>query len=218
MLPDSKTRHYAVRQRRLSVGQAKAWAEDWGAFGLDASVSIDWSTLFPSVAPVVMEIGFGTGDHLHYQATAHPDKNFLGVELYRPGIGALLATVRATGLSNVRIFGEDVHGVLAQAIPAAFLETVHILFPDPWPKRRHHRRRLLQPDFIAQLVEKLQLGGYLHIATDWQPYAAYIADILSQAKGLQSVPAPLPARPETKFERRGKALGHPIAEFWYQRS
>jgi len=217
MQPISGIQHYPVRQRRFTEGRVEAWAQDWALFGLDSTQTLDWTKIFTRAGPIVMEIGFGNGEHLCHQATNMPEKNFLGVELYRPGVGALMSALQRESLTNVRIFAEDVQSVIAQAIPDGLLSTVHILFPDPWPKRRHHRRRIIQPAFIAQLVQKLQPGGQLHFATDWAPYAEYIVQVLSNEPSLSLISTLPTARVETKFERRGKALGHAIVEQWYVR-
>lgn len=141
---------------------------------------------FGRIAPLVLEIGFGSGQSLLALAKAHPEINFIGVETYKPGIGALLLAMQEHGVTNIRIYDADAVDVVAQCIPDDSLQTVQLFFPDPWPKRRHQVRRIIQPDFVGQLVKKLQRGGSLHLATDWEDYAVHMLQVLSAARALNN--------------------------------
>jgi tRNA (guanine-N7-)-methyltransferase len=170
-----------------------------------------------------MELGFGNGETLVQLAATEPHCNFLGVEVYRPGVGRLLRRVRELGLLNVRVFCEDAVDVLAHRIARESLTKLLIFFPDPWPKKRHHKRRLIQPGFARLASERLMVGGTLHIATDWEDYAIHILDVLSHAAGLRNMAgegcfAKRPSyRPLTKFENRGRALGHQVWDLLFER-
>lgn len=197
---------------------------------------LDLPALFGRTAPTILEIGFGMGDTTAAIAAAHPEQDYLGIEVHTPGVGALLKLVEARGLRNIRIIEHDVQDVIDCQLPDDYLTGVHVFFPDPWPKVRHHKRRLIQKHFVTALVRKLRPGGYLHLATDWPDYAeqmvsvvdqtpvltrqadAVISPSLSRAKG--SAEASLDGataralRPATKFEQRGLRLGHPICDIY----
>jgi tRNA (guanine-N7-)-methyltransferase len=192
----------------MTPGQKRALDEAWPQFGLNTSDGlINMKALFP-VGPVVLEIGFGMGDSLLQMASEQPDVNFIGVEVHRPGVGHLLNRVLDAGLKNIRVFAEDSIDVLRDAIPDNGLDKIQIFFPDPWHKKKHHKRRLINDDFAQLLGQKLKPQGILHIATDWQNYAESIAET------FHSWPkAPVPARVETKYERRGKRLDHDVFDF-----
>jgi len=206
---ERRIRSFVLRQGRLTPGQEKALEETWPIFGCELKDgALDFTTLFGNSNPVHLEIGFGMGESLATQALENPDINYLGVEVHRPGVGHLLMLLRDHGLQNVRVFAEDSIEVLNQCIPDDSLARVQIFFPDPWPKKRHHKRRIMQPDFLGLLARKLVDGGMIHFATDWEPYAEDVETLLETNPGFQRVDAP--ARPETKFERRGLRLGHKI--------
>jgi tRNA (guanine-N7-)-methyltransferase len=175
----------------------------------------------PSNTPVVLEIGFGMGDATAKIAQHLPDTLFLACEVHTPGVGALLRLIGEQSIPNIRIIQYDAVQVLAQMIPQESLDGIHIFFPDPWHKKRHHKRRLIQSAFVANLVQHLKPGGYLHLATDWQPYAEQMLQVLSQERALRNTAAnyaPRPAyRPETKFERRGLKLGHGVWDLVFER-
>lgn len=182
-----------------------------------------WGDCFPKEQPICMEIGFGMGEALFERASAEPHTNFIGVEVHRPGVGQLMQKLHEAGLTNVRIMNEDIHRVLNAALPAASLDSVCIFFPDPWPKKRHHKRRLVQSDFIAKLHRFLKPQGQLFLATDWAPYAQHMLAVMSAAPGWKNL-APeggfsnrAPFRALTKFEQRGLRLSHDIYDLHYQR-
>ena len=182
---------------------------------------LDFAATFGRRAPVILEIGFGMGETTAAIAAARPQDDFLGLEVHGPGVGALLNRVDAAGLSNVRVIQHDAVDVIAHMIPAASLAGIHIYFPDPWPKKRHHKRRLLQPAFVRALADRLSAGGYLHAATDWDDYAQEILATFSAEPLLANTTAdfaPRPAwRPQTKFETRGLKLGHGVRDLVFRR-
>ncbi|MEU8238651.1 tRNA (guanosine(46)-N7)-methyltransferase TrmB [Actinoplanes missouriensis] len=214
-------RTFHPRRGRMSTRHADAHTTLWPQLGLtviDGDRSgLDLAGLFGRTAPVVLEIGFGMGDATAAMAAADPDRDFLGVEVHTPGIGNLLALVGERGLTNVRVAHGDAME-LVHRIPAGALDAVHVFFPDPWPKARHHKRRLIRPGNVALLRERLRPGGVLHCATDWPHYAEAMAETLDADPGLRRLPATPHARPETKFERRGAEAGRPIADLRYERS
>jgi tRNA (guanine-N7-)-methyltransferase len=172
---------------------------------------------------VHLEIGFGNGEALAAMAAAHPQNNYFGIEVHRPGVGVLLRRLDAECIPNVRVACTDAKEMLEQRIPDAALDAVYVFFPDPWHKQRHHKRRLVQPEFIALLRRRLKLGGTLHLATDWEDYARQMLAVLSAAEGFENRAgtdrfAPRPAaRPPTKFERRGQRLGHGVWDLVFRR-
>jgi tRNA (guanine-N7-)-methyltransferase len=180
--------------------------------------------LFGRDAPHHLEIGFGMGEALTATARAHPENDYLGIEVYRPGVGNLLARLAAEGLSNVRVFCADATEVLQGTIPDSSLEAIYVFFPDPWPKTRHHKRRLIQPPFVDLVRQKLRPAGRIYLATDWEDYARQMMGVMSEAKGLKNVmgegqyaPRPL-ERLLTKFEKRGQALGHRVWDLVFERT
>ncbi|MEO1766274.1 tRNA (guanosine(46)-N7)-methyltransferase TrmB [Thiobacter aerophilum] len=177
--------------------------------------------VFGRHAPRILEIGFGMGETTAAIACDHPELDFIGVEVHTPGIGSLLKQIHEKALTNVRIIAHDAVEVLAHMIPPQSLDGVHIFFPDPWPKKRHHKRRLIQPAFVALVADRLRPGGYLHIATDWQPYAEQILAVLSAQPHLENTAAgfaPRPSwRPITKFESRGLKLGHGVWDVLFRK-
>ncbi|MFF0377681.1 tRNA (guanosine(46)-N7)-methyltransferase TrmB [Actinoplanes missouriensis] len=214
-------RTFHPRRGRMSTRHADAHTTLWPHLGLTVidgdRTELDLAGLFGRTAPVVLEIGFGMGDATAAMAAADPDRDFLGVEVHTPGIGNLLALVGERGLTNVRVAHGDAME-LVHRIPAEALDAVHVFFPDPWPKARHHKRRLIRPGNVALLRERLRPGGVLHCATDWPHYAEAMAETLDADPGLRRLPATPHARPETKFERRGAEAGRPIADLRYERS
>ena len=211
-------RSFVLRQGRLTRGQARALAEEWHGFGLESSAGlIDPATIFGNHHPLTYEIGFGMGDSLITQAQTHPERNFIGVEVHRPGLGHLLMQAAASSLKNIRVYGEDGQLVLEQCIPNESLDRIQIFFPDPWHKKRHHKRRLINAPFLQLVWHKLQPGGVLHLATDWHPYAQVMQEEITnytpeKHPSAKFTPISPPPRPTTKFETRGQKLGHAVTE------
>ncbi|MGZ8268896.1 MAG: tRNA (guanosine(46)-N7)-methyltransferase TrmB, partial [Burkholderiales bacterium] len=183
--------------------------------------TLDSAALFGRRAPLVLEIGFGMGETTAEIAAAHPDNDYLAVEVHTPGVGSLLKLIEARGLANVRIVQHDAVEVLEHMIASGTLDGVHVFFPDPWPKKRHHKRRLLQPAVVKLLASRLKPGGYLHVATDWEEYAQQVLEVLAAEPQLENTApgfAPRPAyRPLTKFEQRGLKLGHGVWDIVFKR-
>jgi len=210
-------RSFVRREGRITARQQQALEILWPQFGVEfKQEEIDFKTLFGREAPVVLEIGFGMGQSLVALASQNPDKNYLGIEVHRPGVGALLQGLMDHNLKNVRVVMADAKEVLELQIPDQSLEAVLLFFPDPWPKKRHHKRRLVQPDFLELVAQKLKKGGYLHMATDWENYAEQMLALASASKAFDNAAGvglytPRPqSRPLTKFERRGQKLGHGV--------
>jgi len=207
----------------MTDAQRSALERLWPRYGVTlGEVPLDLAAMFGRVSPVILDIGFGNGDALVELATAHPDKNFLGVEVHRPGVGGLLLKLEARDLGNVRVVIADVNDVVAQLAPGS-LDGVHLFFPDPWPKKRHHKRRLVQPIFARRLHDALKPGGYLHCATDWEDYAMQMRDVLEATPGFGNVAGPgcyidrPPSRPQTRFEQRGVAEGRIVRDLLFRR-
>lgn len=216
-------RSFVKREGKITVGQQKAIDELWPVFGVDALNSlIDWPALFGREAPVNMEIGFGNGLSLADMAQAAPKENFFGVEVHKPGLGSLLVQIKQRGLQNVRVSGGDAVEVLRQ-VPESSLNRLQIFFPDPWHKKRHHKRRLIQDAFITEAILRLKQKGILHVATDWQHYAEQVIALLSVKDGLENLSEQYYSvkpdyRPETKYERRGLKLGHRVWDILFQKT
>lgn len=208
-------RSFVRREGRLTPAQKDALERLWSRYGLDAPPQpLDGRTTFGREAPLTLEIGFGAGHHLLARAAAEPERDFVGVEVHRPGVGRVLAQAEAAGLDNLRIACFDAVEVLRDWIAPLALDELVIEFPDPWHKKRHHKRRLIQPDFVKLAVSRLRCGGHLRLATDWAHYAAQMLDVLTAeatlrntAKGYAARPA---SRPVTRFEARGERLGHEV--------
>jgi tRNA (guanine-N7-)-methyltransferase len=225
--PDKRRsiRSYVRREGRITPAQQRALKELWPRYGLEKGDGpIDFDRVFGRHAPVILEIGYGNGEALAAAAAAHPENNYLGIEVHRPGAGGLLRRLEAEELRNVRVILADAKEVLAERIPDESLAAVHLFFPDPWPKKRHHKRRLVQPDFAALVARKLWSGGYIHLATDWQDYAEQMAMVLSGTPGLADVTkserfsALIESRQLTRFEHRGRKLGHQVRDLVFQRA
>lgn len=215
-------RSFVCRTGRMTDGQQQAYAANWPRYGVAAEGGVlEFSSLFAQQAPVILEIGFGMGHSLAAMALANPQLNYLGVEVHRPGVGSLLAEVAQHNLTNIRLFHGDAVPFLLHRIPEHSLAGVQIFFPDPWHKTRHHKRRLIQPEFVSLLHRKLQTGGFVHLATDWQEYAIHMMRVLSADAGFSNRAGPgsylaeAPWRPATKFERRGQALGHGVWDLYF---
>jgi tRNA (guanine-N7-)-methyltransferase len=217
-----RIRSFVTRAGRVSTGQRRAMDELGPRFVVPyAPAHADWDALFARPAPRVLEIGFGMGATTAEIAAARPGDDFIGVEVHEPGVGALLKLIGEQQLTNIRIIQHDAVDVLEQMIAPASLDGVHIFFPDPWHKARHHKRRLIQPPFVALLASRLKPGAYLHCATDWQNYAEQMLEVLSGDASLENTAegyAPRPDyRPVTKFERRGLRLGHGVWDLVFKR-
>jgi len=223
-LTQRRIRSFVLRQGRLTKGQEKALADHWPSFGIDYSPEpLNLPKTFGRQESLkILEIGFGMGETTATIAHSMPEIDFLGVEVHTPGVGGLLKLIGEKSLSNVRIIQHDVVDVLNHKISDASLDGVHIFFPDPWHKKRHHKRRLIQAGFVKLLCSKLKSGGYLHVATDWQEYAEWVLDILKVEPLLTNSAndyAPKPAyRPLTKFENRGIKLGHGVWDLIFIRN
>ncbi len=213
--PRRSIRSFVVRAGRMGPGQVRALADLGPRFLLPyAGAPADFDAIFGRSAPRVLEIGFGMGDATASIAQALPGTDFIGVEVHTPGVGALLKRIGELDLSNLRLIQHDAVDVLERMVAADSLAGVHVFFPDPWHKLKHNKRRLIQPEFVRLLVSRLAPGGYLHCATDWEPYAQQMLEVLSAEPGLRNTAegyAPKPDyRPLTKFENRGLKLGHGV--------
>ena len=208
------------REGRMTPAQADALRDLWPEYGIpDGTDPIDLDALFGRRAPRVLEIGFGNGDVLLELAARHPEKDFLGIEVHRPGVGSLLRRAHEAGIRNLRVSAQDAVEVLRDRIATASFDAVHLFFPDPWPKKRHHKRRIVQPDFIALIADRLVDGGRFHLATDWEPYAEWMQELVDANPDFTGGVAPRPdTRPETRFELRGLRRGHSVKDLIYQRA
>lgn len=219
-----RIRSFVRREGRLTRGQQHALDTLWPRYGLPADQVADFNALFGRSAAVTLEIGFGNGASLARLAHAQPEQDFIGIEVHRPGVGHLLQLAERDRLSNLRIYNHDAVEVLERCIPDHSLARVLILFPDPWHKKRHHKRRLVQPEFIALVASKLSRGGILHLATDWTDYAEHMLAVMAQTSAFSNIAgagnyAERPAyRSLTKFELRGQRLGHPVHDLVFERT
>jgi tRNA (guanine-N7-)-methyltransferase len=217
-------RSFVRRAGRLTDSQKRALAELGPVFLVDyAAAPVSFSELFGRCAPVVLEIGFGNGETLVEQAAQDPDRDYVGIEVHEPGVGHCLLKARDAGISNLRIIAHDAIDVLTHQVPPGSLDRVNLYFPDPWPKKRHHKRRIVQDAFVTLVAERLRDGGTFHIATDWANYAEHIDEVLSRSASFKCVDrrthdgeTPLD-RPQTKFERRGLRRGHRIQDWCFEK-
>ncbi len=218
-----RIRSFVRREGRLTKGQERALLELWPVMGVEyRDEMLDLNQLFGREAPVVLEIGFGMGKSLVEMAAAAPEKNFIGIEVHRPGVGACLSSAQDAGITNLRLFCHDAVEVLGQMIPDQSIDTLQLFFPDPWHKARHHKRRIVQPAFVQMLRPKLKIGGVFHMATDWENYAEHMLEVMNAAEGFVNTVegdyAPRPdSRPLTKFEQRGHRLGHGVWDLLFAR-
>jgi tRNA (guanine-N7-)-methyltransferase len=219
-------RSFVLRQGRMTAAQERAFAELWPRYGVDwqPGTLLDLAALFGNRRPVVLEIGFGNGESLAEMAAADPGRNWLGVEVHGPGVGHLLLQIERLQLGNLRLVRHDAVELLAQGLGPGSLDRVQLFFPDPWPKTRHHKRRILTPQFVALLGRAIRPGGTFHAATDWEPYAEQMLSVLESPGGpFANTAGPghfaqRPAeRPLTRFERRGERLGHQVRDLVFRR-
>ncbi|MEY2853571.1 MAG: hypothetical protein RL030_703 [Pseudomonadota bacterium] len=217
-------RSYVVRAARMTPGQRRALEQLWPRFGIDAVPAVlDLDAIFGRAAPRTLEIGFGNGEHLVMLASAHPERDFIGVEVHPPGVGHLLQLTVNSGLGNLRVIRHDAVAVLEQQIGTGALDEILVLFPDPWPKKRHHKRRLVEPRFAGLAASRLVPGGVLRLATDWTPYAQQMLEVLGaepllvNEAGAGNFMTRDAARQPTRFERRGERLGHEVHDLAFRR-
>jgi tRNA (guanine-N7-)-methyltransferase len=224
-LRDRPIRSFVMRAGRMTVGQARALEDLWPRYGVEYSpqlLSLD--KVFGRTAPRTLEIGFGNGEHLAALAAAHPGRDYFGIEVHRPGVGHLLMLSATNNLANVRVSTHDAVEVLREQIAPGSLDEVLVLFPDPWHKKRHHKRRLVQPPFVELIASRLRKGGVLRLATDWEEYALQMLEVLGAAKTLfvnlsptgDWMPRPEQRAP-TRFEKRGARLGHGVWDLAFER-
>jgi tRNA (guanine-N7-)-methyltransferase len=210
-------RSFVVRAGRITAAQTRALDELWPQYGIEyQALPLDLDAVFGRQAPRAVEIGFGNGEHLAKLANEHPERDYLGIEVHRPGVGHLMLLASTNNSSNVRAICHDAVEVFEQQITPASLDEIFVLFPDPWHKKRHNKRRLIQSPFVALLVSRLKVGGILHLATDWQPYAEQMLEVIQASSDLKNLSPtrdwmPRPEhRDPTRFEKRGARLGHGV--------
>jgi len=221
--PVRKIRSFVRREGRITAGQQRALQNLWPRYGLAADAPLDLASIFGRGAPCTLEIGFGNGDALATMAEQQPDTDFIGIEVHRPGVGRLLQQLDEHALTNVRVMREDAVQVLNTCFPDNSLDRLLLFFPDPWHKKRHHKRRIVQPAFIELLTRKIKPGGILHMATDWEDYAEHMLEVMGQSAAFRNCAGAgnyslrPDYRPVTKFERRGQRLGHGVWDLLYER-
>ncbi|MDX1506002.1 MAG: tRNA (guanosine(46)-N7)-methyltransferase TrmB [Spongiibacter sp.] len=220
-----RIRSFVLRTGRMTEGQRRAYDIHWPSKGLSlADGEVDFEQVFGRRAPVALEIGFGMGDSLATMARNDPDTDFVGVEVHSPGVGRLMYLIDEQGIENLRAYCDDAVEVLERCVPDQSLSRVQIYFPDPWHKKRHHKRRLVQPEFVALLAKKLRAGGVLHLATDWENYAEHMMAVMTASPDFSNTCsdggfAPRPEyRPITKFEKRGERLGHGVWDLLFAKN
>lgn len=217
-----KVRSFVLRTGRLSEFQRQTMNDNWATYGLEHQTEpFDFPAIYGNTNPVILEIGFGMGKSLVEMALQNPDKNYLGIEVHTPGVGACLAYAVEKQVKNLRVICHDATEILRDSIADNSLGGLQLFFPDPWHKAKHHKRRIVQPHFVETIYQKLQPNGFIHFATDWQNYAEQMLDVLKSAVGLRNVSPtndyiPRPDfRPLTKFEQRGHKLGHGVCDLYF---
>ncbi len=215
-----RVRSFVRRPGRLTEAQRRALQEDLPRYAIQPALD-DVRSAFVRSAPLVIEVGFGNGEALAWMAAREPEHNFVGIEVHEPGVGRLVRRLDELGLDNVRVAMRDAVEVLGGQVAAASVAQIRLYFPDPWPKKRHHKRRIVQLEFISHVARVLQPGGLLHMATDWEPYARWMVEVAEASTDLVNLGQPFvecPAwRPQTRFERRGLGRGHQIFDLLYRR-
>ncbi len=208
---------FKLRGTRITAAQESARERLWGRYGLDmSSVSLDLASVFPGAKQVIAEIGFGMGEATVEIAKNFPETGFLAIDVHQPGIGKLLAIIEEEGISNIRVMDEDAHLILHRMIPDSSLDGVHLFFPDPWPKTRHHKRRIINENFIALIAAKLKVGGSIHMATDWVPYATWMKERFDRSSLFVGRIVDRPSwRPLTRFEGQGLRKDHQVTDLIY---
>lgn len=222
--PQRAIRSYTLRQGRLTPAQQRAMDQLFPRYGVPSGdTPLDFDTIFGRRAPRILEIGFGNGDSLAAIAQAHPGNDYLGIEVHTPGVGHLLLKIEELALTNLRVMRDDAVEVVSRRIVDDALDAVYLFFADPWPKKRHHKRRIVQEEFAQLLRRKLKIGGHFHMATDWENYAQHMLEVMHAATGFRNtspsgdyVPRP-DYRPLTKFEQRGQRLGHGVWDLIFER-
>jgi len=216
-------RSFVLRQGRLTRGQEQAIENVWPVYGIERDEEVlDLESLFKRSASVTLEIGFGDGVSLAEMAKSAPEKDFIGIEVHRPGVGRLLHLINEQDLTNVRVMDDDAVEIIKNRIPEQSLDRVQLFFPDPWHKKRHNKRRIVQPEFVSLVASRLKVGGVFHLATDWEPYAEHMAEVMEASTEFTSLAdSPYSSKPEsrptTKFERRGLKLGHGVWDLLYEK-
>lgn len=218
-------RSFVLRQGRLTTAQQNALDNYWQQYGIEFSHSkLDLESIFKRKAPVTLEIGFGNGDSLLEQAVSNPDRDFIGIEVHRPGVGHLLNRINQENVSNLRVIRHDAVEVLNYQLPENSLDRVQLFFPDPWHKKRHHKRRILQNTFVENIRKHLHAGGFFHMATDWEGYAEHMLKVMENSEGFINTAGKKHfvsangLRPQTKFEQRGQKLGHGVWDLVYKKT
>jgi tRNA (guanine-N7-)-methyltransferase len=217
-------RSFVIRAGRITVGQKNAFETWWPTYGLSlANGPLALNSIFNREAPLVLEIGFGMGESLLTMIRQEPEKNFIGIEVHPPGVGRLISAAGKEDLHNLRVYMADAMDVLEDCIPDASVERLQLYFPDPWHKKKHNKRRMVQPEFVQRVRQKLKIGGTFHLATDWENYAEQMLDVMNNAPGFTNMSSDggysaRPAyRPITKFEKRGERLGHGVWDLLFTR-
>ncbi len=222
---DKPIRSYVIRGGRMTDGQKKAFDIAWADYGLSLFDGLlDQQAIFGRTAPLVVEVGFGMGDSLLEMAQSQPENDFIGIEVHPPGVGRLINNASKEGVQNLRVFMADAVDVLEDCFAEGSISRFQLYFPDPWHKKKHNKRRIVQPEFMQLIRRKLMLGGISHMATDWQPYADYMMEVMSASEGFVNQQgeysfSPRPEyRPLTKFEKRGERLGHGVWDLLFERT
>ena len=223
-LKNRPIRSFVIRGGRMTAGQQKSWDALWPKLGLDLSPSrLDFSDVFGNNNPLVLEIGFGMGRSLCEMAQQAPDINFVGIEVHRPGVGALLMKADELELNNLKVFCADANELIKHSIADNALNRLQLYFPDPWHKKKHNKRRLVKPEFVQSIRPKLEIGGIFHMATDWEHYAEQMMEVMEEAEGFKNISGKNcfserpDYRPLTKFEERGQRLGHGVWDLLFER-
>jgi len=218
-------RSFVIRGGRMTLGQKKAFDKQWSVYGLSLyDGKLDCQQSYGRQAPVVLEIGFGMGDSLLQMTRNEPDKDFLGIEVHPPGVGRLINNAGKDGINNLRVYMADAIDVLEGCVPDNSIDRCQLYFPDPWHKKKHHKRRIVQSAFVQRIRQKLKIGGVFHLATDWENYAEHMMEVMCAAEGFTNQAgdyqyAERPDyRPITKFEKRGERLGHGVWDLLFERS